>query len=479
MKTKNFMYFFFSVVFALAAITMNAQDKFYVCKFDGTIDEYSVNDVNSITVRPPSLSGIVYNIVDYGASPAKTADENQAAIQATVNALPPEGGTVYVPAGTFTTKPFTLRSTMELYIADGGMIKGTNNWRDYATGDPNNGKEGWVWEDCFVNIPNNSHDILIDGDGIIDGARCQCIPYGENGNRGPHIFHIVGCTNLTVRNITLQNSGNYNFRFDNCTNVLFENLTLLKGQDGFHSQDSKYVTINNCTVKTMDTNVAGTGNENWLIENSSFMSNGGGLLLGCLHLVIQNCHYGGNFEDAYCFKGGNFPHQMGCTFKFFSPNGRANNFDSDDWLIKDCTIDQVGRFFYLNRVNEAWQVDRTLMHVRFENVTATNLLANDPATGGNYGGQCINFVDFPQDVANRKINVYMNNCSFQYVPGATGTILTASDFDTIEIHNSSFTGGVAGRTFINAKNGNTLILDNVTGNGGAITTSNITNHSGY
>ena len=413
------------------------------------------------------------NIVDFGAGTEKTADENQAAIQSSVNALPAEGGTVYVPSGTFLTKPFKLRSNMTLYLDEGAVIKGTTNWRDYATGDPNNGKEGWLWSDCLVKIPDDSRNVTIDGIGTIDGSNCQNLDYGENKNRGPHIFHIMRCTNLTVKNITVQNSGNYGFRFDSCQNVLFENLTVLRGWDGFHSQDSENVTINKCTLKTRDTNIAGTGNKDWLIENTSLLTNGGGMLLGCLNLTVQNCHFGGDFEDKYCFKGGKFPHQMANAIRFFSPNGRNNRFDSDNWLIKDCTVDQVGRFFFVNRPNERWQAERTLKSVRFVNIKGTNLLANDPAQGGNYGGHSINFIDFPQQQQDRKIHVYMDSCSFEYKPDATGTVIAASDFDTVEIHNSSFTGGVEGRTFIDAQNGNTLILDNVTGNGGAINTSNI------
>ncbi|MCL2651419.1 MAG: glycosyl hydrolase family 28 protein, partial [Candidatus Azobacteroides sp.] len=380
---------------------------------------------------------------------------------------------VYVPPGTFTTKPFKLRSNMTLYIEEGGVIKGTTNWRDYATGAANNGSEGWLWSDCFIKIPNNSHDVTIDGMGTIDGSSCQNLQYGENGNRGPHIFYIIGCTNLTVKNITLQNSGNYNFRFDNCLNVLYENLTLLKGQDGFHSQNSENVRIVNCIIHTPDDNVAGSGNKDWTFENCQFMSNGSGFDFGCLNLTVTGCTFGGDFDAAHCFKGGNFPKEMQTAFRFFSPNGRNPKNDAGNWLIKDCTIDQVGIFFALNRPLLTWQALQDLKSVRFENVKVTNLRANNSLQGGNYSGKSINFVDFPQTVANRVIQVYMDNCSIQYQSGATGTILVASDFDKIEIHNSSFTGGVAGRTFIDAKNGNTLILDNVTGNGGAINTSNI------
>jgi len=440
-----------------------------------------------LSFTAPALSELKNDIVKYGASPSKSADENQAAIQAAINELPADGGTVYIPSGTFLTKPFKLRSNMTLYLEEGAVIKATTDWRDYATGNPNNGKEGWLWEDCFIKIPDDSQNVTIDGTGTIDGSNCQNTAYGENGHRGPHIFHILRCTGLTVKNITIKNPGNYHFRFDYCKNVLFENLRLYRGQDGFHSQSSENVRVINCEIRTPDDNVAGSGNKDWFFENCKFMTNGSAFDFGCLNLTVQNCYFGGDFDMADCYKGNpkdstvlwtnsalnRFPKEMQTAFRFFSPRGRNPKNDAGNWVIKDCTVDQVGIFFAQNRPLLNWQVTQCLKSVSFENVHVTNLLPDSPLIGGDYGDKSINFVDFPQQPQDRQIQVYMNNCSFEYKPGATGTILVASDFDRIEIHNSSFSGGVEGRTFIDAKDGNTLILDNVTGNGGAINTSNI------
>jgi len=65
MKTKNMLRVFFAVIFVLGAITTNAQDKVYVCKNDGTIDEYNTGDVLSLSVDPPTTTamqndGLVY-----------------------------------------------------------------------------------------------------------------------------------------------------------------------------------------------------------------------------------------------------------------------------------------------------------------------------------------------------------------------------------------------------------------------------------
>jgi len=65
MKTKKIFHYFFSVVFALGAIAMNAQDKVYVCKNNGTIDEYNIDDVLSLSVDPPITTAIQNNELVY------------------------------------------------------------------------------------------------------------------------------------------------------------------------------------------------------------------------------------------------------------------------------------------------------------------------------------------------------------------------------------------------------------------------------
>jgi len=65
MKTKNTLRAFFAAIFVFGAITMNAQDKVYVCKNNGTIDEYNIDDVLSLSVDPPITTAIQNNELVY------------------------------------------------------------------------------------------------------------------------------------------------------------------------------------------------------------------------------------------------------------------------------------------------------------------------------------------------------------------------------------------------------------------------------
>jgi len=59
MKTKNILHAFFTCVFLLGVLSINAQDKVYVYKTDGTSDEYNIADIDSISFTPPAAPVVV------------------------------------------------------------------------------------------------------------------------------------------------------------------------------------------------------------------------------------------------------------------------------------------------------------------------------------------------------------------------------------------------------------------------------------
>jgi len=59
MKAKNILRTFLTVAFILGTLSINAQTKVYIHKADGTADEYTVADVDSISFTPPATSPAV------------------------------------------------------------------------------------------------------------------------------------------------------------------------------------------------------------------------------------------------------------------------------------------------------------------------------------------------------------------------------------------------------------------------------------
>src|SRR5690348_2236386 len=98
----------------------------------------------------------VFNVLDYGAKGDGTNDDT-AAVQKAIDACAGGGGgEVLLPAGTFLTGALTLDSGIDFHLANGAVLKGSANWRDY-------GHPGAL---LFAKDATN---ITVSGNGIIDG----------------------------------------------------------------------------------------------------------------------------------------------------------------------------------------------------------------------------------------------------------------------------------------------------------------------
>ncbi|MCL1938713.1 MAG: lamin tail domain-containing protein [Candidatus Azobacteroides sp.] len=104
MKTKNILRLFFTAAFIFGTFAMNAQTKIYIHKKNGTVDEYNIADLDSISFTPPSsidysklrlneVSGVggddekFYELINTG-----TADINLAGCKIYYNANGSNGG---------------------------------------------------------------------------------------------------------------------------------------------------------------------------------------------------------------------------------------------------------------------------------------------------------------------------------------------------------------------------------------------------
>ena len=197
----------------------------------------------TITVRTKP-EGLVYNIIDFGASCGEGI-VNTEAIQKAIDACT-AGGTVYVPQGVFYTGALYLHSNMTLELAKGAKLIGTGNISDFQPFFyPYEGR----WERCFASLlnvrtlPENEREqspqyafdtyenISVIGEGVIDGngellykdelkehgkisrGRTICIRnttglyfYGITVRNSPAwCFHPIYCKNMTINQIKLYN----------------------------------------------------------------------------------------------------------------------------------------------------------------------------------------------------------------------------------------------------------------------------------
>jgi autotransporter-associated beta strand protein len=118
-------------------------------------------------------------------------------ITAAVNA---GGGTVVVPAGTYLSNQFSLKSNINLHLDSGATIR--NN----------------VPTSSLITTSGTLHDVAITGSGIIDGRATD-----TNGNNLVSLRHI---TNVLVQGVTIQNSSKFHLVVEEDTNLTVDGINI-------------------------------------------------------------------------------------------------------------------------------------------------------------------------------------------------------------------------------------------------------------
>lgn len=241
----------------------------------------------------------VFNIKDFGAiSDGKTI--NTAAINKAIAACADAGGgTVLIPNGNFVTGTIVLKSNMTLFLEPDSHVIGTADISEYKSfrlraEDPLRPinitvKDSLVWCRALVLI-EDVHDVAITGTGTIDGSGV-IDKRGEEGRRGPHGILMGEAKNITISNIRVTRSGNYNILGLGVENVKISGVTITQGADGIHIRRGKNLLIENCKCYTADDAIAGGYWENMLIKDCLLNSscNGIRVILPATNLEIANC----------------------------------------------------------------------------------------------------------------------------------------------------------------------------------------------
>jgi polygalacturonase len=214
----------------------------------------------------------VFNVREFGAAgDGKTLDT--AAIQKALDACGKAGGgTVRFPAGTYLSKPVTLRTKTTLFLDQGAMLKATDEPKDYLPPDV-------TWEDVLAGRSKGPFtpfiggkdltDVTIAGNGIIDGSGGKWWVPAEEARRKtsgytlprPRLIALTRVNNLLVRDVTLQNSPTFHLVPTECEDVVITNVTFSApagsaNTDAIDPSVSRRVLITKCLIDVGDDNVA-------------------------------------------------------------------------------------------------------------------------------------------------------------------------------------------------------------------------------
>ena len=173
-----------------------------------------------------SLQAKDYNIMDYGANNNLKWNSTRGIQNAIDRCAADGGGRVIVPAGQFMTGSIILRSNVNLHLEQGAVLYGSTDLKDYRRL-----KSSYV--SLRTNVPtiqliyaDSAENVVIDGYGTIDGRgrAFEKKTWNDEGITRPHLLRFIQCRDITVKDVTLKNSGCWMQHYLACDRIRIEGI---------------------------------------------------------------------------------------------------------------------------------------------------------------------------------------------------------------------------------------------------------------
>lgn len=195
-----------------------------------------------------------YDVLQYGAATDGTTLCTAAIQKAIDDAAAHGGGTVVVPAGRYLTGTLWMKSHVTLELDAGATLLGSPNPNDYPAKLP--GIRSYT--DHYVRqaliAGEDLQRIAIRGRGTIDGQGAA-FHWKEYENR-PYLIRFVGCRDVLVEGITLQNSAMWMEHYLACDRVTIRGVRVFNhvsyNNDGLDIDGCRDVCISECMFDSDD-----------------------------------------------------------------------------------------------------------------------------------------------------------------------------------------------------------------------------------
>ncbi len=265
----------------------------------------------------PALPSIntnnIVNITNFGAI-GDGITTNTAAIQAAINAAAAggttngaAGGTVEFPAGTFLSGPITLKSSINLQLNSGAILRMLPFGKYPVTWTTNS--TGYFFTAANFLSGTSIHDFEISGTGWIQGQGEPWWPWANtNGAVRPIMIRLTSCNRTLIQSVTLSNSPEFHIAISGSSgNTTVQHVTIRANSSSdpvnpSHNTDACDVSGTNILVQNNDISVGddnftcGGGTSGMLITNNTY-GNGHGCSIGSFtnpsvsNMTVINCTF--------------------------------------------------------------------------------------------------------------------------------------------------------------------------------------------
>lgn len=150
-----------------------------------------------------------YNILNYGAQSDTTKLSTAAIQQAIDDCSKAGGGRVVVPAGIYKIGTIILKSDVHLYLEQGATLYGSTDLKDYLPMKSDYVSLRTHTTTIQLLYADKVKNVVISGHGTIDGRgrAFKKLSWNDEGITRPHLLRFIQSEDITVKDITLKNSG--------------------------------------------------------------------------------------------------------------------------------------------------------------------------------------------------------------------------------------------------------------------------------
>lgn len=244
--------------------------------------------------------GTPFNIVDFGAVQDSTVLQTKIIQQAIDKAHSQGGGVIIIPKGTFLSGALFFKPKTHLYVAEGAVLKGSNNIADYPNIPSRIEGQSIDYFSALVNA-YGVDGFTISGKGTIDGNGLKYWEAfwqrrKENPNctnlevSRPRLVFIWKCNNVQVQDVKLHNAGFWTSHYYQCNNVKILDLHILSPHEPVKAPSTDAIDLDVCS-----------------------------------NVLIKGCYMSVN-DDAIALKGGKGPWA----------DTDPNNGENTNIIIEDC-----------------------------------------------------------------------------------------------------------------------------------------------
>jgi len=215
-----------------------------------------------------------YDVRDFGAVGDGTTFDTKA-IQQAIDAAGEIGGTVMIPAGIYLTGSLDMKSNMTLHLESGAILLGSTDIRDYREHKPSLPSYNDLFLRHSLLYGEDLENIAITGEGTIDGQggafKITTDKKPDRYMNRPYIIRFVGCNNIRVEGIQMQNSAMWMQHYFACEDVRIHGIKVYnhcnKNNDMIDIDGCKNVIVSDCFGDTDDDALTIKSTSNLISEN--------------------------------------------------------------------------------------------------------------------------------------------------------------------------------------------------------------------